>query len=236
MPTTRERAPPTPRPPTGSPSRAPLSVVVPSPHPSTVPPSCIPLPLPSPTSQIPRRRAASHPAPEPRSPPLLSLRRDRLRLRCEPAVRRRRRGIIAASPSAAVSSPTRTSTTSIPPKRRPHNPRQHTHENRPEPPPHPPRCLPRPAIHPTATKLPVPLLPRLRQQQPVVDATAPFEDIFVICRCEPLADDVRRAELEFGGEGGRARPLDVFGVVVGALVLAAEDGGLVVGAGRAVAG
>jgi len=30
--------------------------------------------------------------------------------------------------------------------------------------------------------------------------------------------------------------LDVFGVVVGALVLAAEDGGLVVGAGGAVAG
>lgn len=253
MPSTRERGPtttpPTPRPATRSPSRAPLPVIVAGPHPSIIPscgsPSCVPLPLPSPPSQIPRRRASRYPTPEPRSPPLLSLRRHRLRLRREPAIRWRRGGIITPSPSSttAISSPAPTTTTtsraSLPPKRRPHNPPQHPQKHNPKPPPHPPRRLPlliTTAIHPAPTQPPIPLLPRLRQQQPIVHATAPLQHVRVVCRCEALADDIRGAELEFGGEGGGAGPLDVFGVVVGALVLAAEDGGLVVGAGGAVAG
>ncbi len=250
MPSTRERVPTTtpatPRPATRSPSRAALPVIVPSPQPSIIPssssPSCVPLPLPSAPSQIPRRRASRYPAPKPRSPPLLPRPRHRLRLRREPAVRRR--GVITPSPSptTAIASPPRTTTTSaasLPPKRRPHNPPQHPQKDNPKPPPHPPWRLPlliTTTIHPAPTQPPIPLLPRLRQQQPIVHATAALQHVRVVCRCETLADDVRGAELEFGGEGGGAGPLDVFGVVVGALVLAAEDGGLVVGAGGAVAG
>ncbi len=47
------------------------------------------------------------------------------------------------------------------------------------------------------------LLAFLRQQKPVFDAAAAFEDVWVLCRVVAFADYFGRAEFEFGGAGRR---------------------------------
>jgi hypothetical protein len=67
----------------------------------------------------------------------------------------------------------------------------------------------------------------LGEDEAVLDAAAALEDVRVVGVGVALAGDVGAAELELGGQGGGAGPLDVLGVVGGALVRAAHHVDLV---------
>ena len=62
------------------------------------------------------------------------------------------------------------------------------------------------------------LLPQLRQQQPILNSTAPLQHPFIICVPVSLAHNVRRSQLELRRERRRTGPLDVFFVVVEASI------------------
>lgn len=77
-------------------------------------------------------------------------------------------------------------------------------------------------VTPAAPSLTELLVSLVREYEPVLEAAASFEDVWVVRRVVAFADDVCRAELEFLRERGGTGPLDVVLVVVGARVLAAH--------------
>lgn len=108
-------------------------------------------------------------------------------------------------------------------KRRPNYPRQHSHKSYPESVCDPCRRFAFSIPKASASAATVPLLAFLRKQKAVLDPTATFQDIRVIGGGKALANHVRRAKLKLWWQRGGARPLDVFGGVVGALIFAAQD-------------
>lgn len=67
-----------------------------------------------------------------------------------------------------------------------------------------------------------PLLAEFGEDEAVLDAAGAAEDVGVVGAGVALAEDVGGAELELGGQGGGAGPLDVLGAVGAALVRAAH--------------
>lgn len=63
---------------------------------------------------------------------------------------------------------------------------------------------------------------RVREEKPVYDTTAPFQDVWITRRFVALADDIGRPELELGREGCGTGPLNILIIVIGALILASH--------------
>lgn len=74
----------------------------------------------------------------------------------------------------------------------------------------------------TSVALAVSFVTFLCENQPVLDSTAPLQDIRVFGVVVAFADDVRGAKLEFVGKRGSACPLNVLRVVIGSGILAAH--------------
>jgi hypothetical protein len=71
------------------------------------------------------------------------------------------------------------------------------------------------------------LLALVREHEPVLDAAAALQDVWVVGRVVALADDVGGAQLEVRRQRRRAGPVRIVAVVAGAGILAAHDVDLV---------
>lgn len=215
-------------------------VIVPTSKQTTTTTSIVPvvLPIPAPTSQIPSGRTARKPRPEARPPPITS--RTGTTVGFRPGIRRRR----IIPPTTTTGSPTATTTTTttpsaprsgLPPPRLagPGSARRTSpvddpgHDGEEYHPKHNPGPI-RLSVSSLAGQIRMPLLPLIRQDESVLHAARTAQHVRVFGGCVPFADDLCAAEFERGGQRRRAGPLDVFGAVACALVLAAHhvDGGL----------
>ena len=177
---------------------------------------------------IPRSSSAQRSSPEAWPPSLLAwcttwCRRFRMVI-----VRRRRVVVTSASAASAPSSPRIVITSSSYPnsssianENRVDHPPDHTNKDPPKHESGPLYPLAFVPIEQARTTLSVPLFPELRKHKPVFHSTAAFQHVRILGGLIPLADHVCGTEFEFCGQGGGACPLDVLGVVVGALVFAA---------------
>jgi hypothetical protein len=77
-------------------------------------------------------------------------------------------------------------------------------------------------IPPSSSSFAVLLVSLIRQNEPVFNTAATFENVGILWVVVAFADDVGGPELEFLRQRSRACPLYIFGVVVRARILTAH--------------